>query len=499
VSKLHTIIRSLVDPLTELAVASSATLAGRLEIAAEIAGLIIEAWEFCRAPVIPLWLAARVASSLEPNTWFEAKALRYCERSPMRITRRSWIKAAGAISLSWWNGARAVRAAQAPLATDSVQRFPAKDDFPPMSMTFLDSGGTHPISLGARHAVTEYLAARGIEKGMPHFGVDAAGDRVRSKFASLINAKPQEICLVQSTTAGEHLVLQALGIPAQRGRIVTDTLHFPSSFYLYESMAKLGMDVTWVKPRDGKTIDLADVDDAVNRHTRLVVVSLVSAVNGFQHNLKKVCEIAHARGAFVYADIVQAAGSVPVDVRDSNVDFAACAAYKWLMGDFGLGLLYAREDLLERIKRTQFGYYQVAEYQTHVYPFDPPGRSVADFQLRSDATGHFATGTTSGAGVAQLDYSLDYIRRLGVENIQRYRQPLLDKARTELERLGFQCMTPPGATSPILAFAYDNAGRLEGRLRAANIKVTLVENRIRISPSVFNDVHDIEHLIEVLS
>src|SRR5436309_3474268 len=113
----------------------------------------------------------------------------------MRVTRRSWIKAAEAISLSWWNRPHMLQAAQGPLATDSVQRLPAKEDFPPMSMTFLDSGGTHPISLGARHAVIEYLAARGIENGVPHFGVDAAGDRVRAKFASLINAKPQEICL----------------------------------------------------------------------------------------------------------------------------------------------------------------------------------------------------------------------------------------------------------------------------------------------------------------
>jgi selenocysteine lyase/cysteine desulfurase len=79
---------------------------------------------------------------------------------------------------------------------------------------------------------------------------------------------------------------------------------------------------------------------------------------------KKVCEIAHANGAFVYADIVQAAGVVPVGVRDSNVDFAACASYKWLMGDFGLGLLCAREDLLDRVKRTQYGYYQLTNLHT---------------------------------------------------------------------------------------------------------------------------------------
>lgn len=408
------------------------------------------------------------------------------------------MQAAGALSLSPWNRAQLAEGAETPAMADFVPRLPAKNAFAPMSVTHLDSGGTHPISLGARSAVEKYLVARSLEKGVPHFGVDATGERVRSKFAALINAKPEEICFVQSTTAGEHLVVQALNIPAVGGRIVTDTLHFPSSFYLYRSMETLGMNVVWLRPRDGGTIDLADVDNAVTKRTRLVALSLVSTVNGFQQDLKKVCEIAHARGAFVYADIIQAAGAVPIDVRDTNVDFAACASYKWLMGDYGLGFLYAREDLLDRIKRTQFGYYQLAKLQTHVYPFDPPGRLVANFEVRRDATGHFATGTTSGTGVAQLDYSLDYIRVLGLENIQRHRQPLLDKARHELERRGYRCMTPPGATSPILTFIYEDASKLSARLDAARIKVTLAQNRIRISPSVFNDMGDIDLLIAAL-
>ncbi len=415
----------------------------------------------------------------------------------MSITRRDWIKTAGAVSVMSLPSLQAHSTAAA--SPTDTPRLPAKRDFPPMSLTFLDSGGTHPISLGARNAVLQYLRARGIEEGFPRFGVDATGERVRGKFAALINAKPAEICLVQSTTAGEHLVLQALGIPASGGRIVSDTLHFPSSFYLYQAMAARGMDVVWLRPRDEQNIAMDDIEAAITPQTRLVAVSLVSTVNGFQHDLERVCEIAHAKGAYVYADIVQAAGAVPVDVRDSNVDFAACASYKWLMGDFGLGFLYAREDLLDRLPRTQFGYYQVSSYQTHAYPFDPPAKAVADFQVRPDCTGHFATGTTSATGVAHLDFSLDYVRALGVENIQRYRQPLLDYARTELEKRGYRCMTPPGCTTPILAFVQRDAESLAARMQAAKIKVTLVENRFRISPSVFNDLSDIERLIKALS
>jgi hypothetical protein len=55
--------------------------------------------------------------------------------------------------------------------------------------------------------------------------------------------------------------------------------------------------------------------------------------NGFEHDLKAVCDLAHSRGAKVYADAGQAVGAVPVDVRASGVDFLACSSYKWLMGD----------------------------------------------------------------------------------------------------------------------------------------------------------------------
>ena len=64
---------------------------------------------------------------------------------------------------------------------------------------------------------------------------------------------------------------------------------------------------------------------------------------------------------------------MPVDVKDSNVDFAACSSYKWLMGDFGLGLLYARQDLLGHVRRIQFGTSQLKALRTHVYPFDSRG------------------------------------------------------------------------------------------------------------------------------
>lgn len=374
---------------------------------------------------------------------------------------------------------------------------PARTDFAPMELAYLDSGTMHPISLGAKAAVEAYLAAR-------TFGGDGAGyyagpteKKVRERFARLINADARDVCFVPSTTAGEHLVLSALDIATRGGRIVTDALHFPGSFYLYDEIGRRGVDVHWIAARDGR-IDYADLEKALETKTALVVLSLVSTTNGFQHDLEKVCALAHARGAYVYADLMQAAGSVPIDVKASEVDFAACSTYKWLMGDFGLGFLYVKSGLLEKLRRPQFGYYQLAAWRTPAYPLDPPATSNGRYEAAKDAVGFFALGTIAHTVLVQLEWSLDYLLRLGVEHIESWRQPMLARLHQELPRLGFPLTTPEGTKSALVSCAVDDGLALAPRLKAAKVKIALSRKHFRVSPSVFNDLNDIDRLLDAL-
>jgi len=402
------------------------------------------------------------------------------------VTRRDILAGAGAAPL-------AVQAASAAAAGPPL---PHKASFAPMPGLYLDSGTMHPIPIGARDAVRAYLDQRATTEG--RYPTDAVETRVKASFAKLINAAPEEIAFVQSTTAGEQLVIDALDFPRAGGRIVTDTLHFFGSFYLYQELAKQGVDVAWVRPTENR-ISIEAMEKAITPGTRLVALSLVSTYNGFEHDLKRVCEIAHARGALVYADIIHAAGTVPVDVRATNVDFAATASYKWLMGDFGLGFLYVRADLHDRLKRTRYGYYQLAAFAPHVYPFDPPGETIADVTPRADMEGLFAGGTHAHTVVAQLDWSLDYILKLGVDRIAAHRQPLMAALRKGLAERGYTIVTPPGTRTPLLTCALEGAyAKLSDPLKAAKVQITLSRNRFRVCPSVFNDGDDIERLLAAL-
>ena len=375
---------------------------------------------------------------------------------------------------------------------------PARGDFAiPAGQTYLNSAFIHPIPVAAAQAVSRYIETRTFSR--ERWSGDELAAKVRAQFAGLINARPAEIGLVESTSRGENLVVNGLGLSSNSGNVVTDALHFEGSLILYGELQKRGLDVRLVRPRDWK-IDLSDMERVVDRKTRLVAVSLVSWYNGFQHDLKRVCDLAHANGAYVYADIVQAAGNTPIDVRASGVDFCACSSFKWLMGDFGLGFLYVRDSLLDTvIHRSEYGYQQ-ADTVMHYLPSDPPANSPVTWTMHADARAHFQVGTYGQATLNALAVSLAYLQRIGIERIQAHRQPLLRRLHEALPHLGFTAITPSDTTSAIAAFTAPEAERrFASRLKDAKVSVTLGGDRMRIAPSFFNDIDDVERLLNALS
>nr|WP_301286931.1 aminotransferase class V-fold PLP-dependent enzyme [Sphingobium sp. OAS761] len=391
-------------------------------------------------------------------------------------------------------------------AASGPSMLPDKGSFAQMPVAYFDNASTHPISLGARRAMDAYVGTRSFDPAAPA-PVDRAS--VIARFAALVRADPQEITWVQSTTMGEMAVLRALGFPHGGGRIVTDTLHFYAAFPMYQQMAGQGVDVAWVQARDGR-IDMEDMARAITPGTKLVSLSLVSTYNGFAHDLKAVCDMAHAAGALVYADIIHAAGAIPVDLHGSGVDFAACATYKWLMGDFGLGFLYARKGVLDGVPQADYGYYGYAAPdaapgiglsppETHVYPMDPPGDAPTSYVLRPGAVGHFGTGTYAQSVIAALDHSLDYIGGLTVPAIQAHAQQLIGALRDGLKAKGYRIITPEGTRSSLLSALHPQAkAHLAEPFAKAGVRLSLHDHHFRIAPSVFNDMADVDRLLGAL-
>jgi selenocysteine lyase/cysteine desulfurase len=417
------------------------------------------------------------------------------------IERRDFLAGVGGLAAgaAWPSGPGAAGggpAADQPGATS----FPRKGDFDiPEGLVYLNGAYTHPMPIVAREAAQRMAGIRsrpgGISEPSPN-----KPDEVKAQIAALINARPSEIGFIPNTSTGENLVVNGLDLVGSGANVVTDALHFDGALlHLQALQQQHGLDVRIAPIRDGR-IALEDLDRRIDKRTRLVELSLVSMYNGFQHDLKAVCDLAHARGALVYADIIQAAGATPIDVRASGVDFCACSSFKWLMGDFGLGFLYAREDLLGRvIRRSQYGYHSASRLQSHVMPGDRESSSPVTWELGAEASTFFEVGSLAYGAMAALGASLPYLRRLGVERIEAHRQPLLERLRQEMPRLGFAPFTPPGTKSALLTFTVTDRPRVLDRLTRANINVRLGPNFMRISPSVYNDMRDIERLLESLA
>src|ERR1041385_7033782 len=290
---------------------------------------------------------------------------------------------------------------------------PRKADFAiPEGETYINSAYVHPMPLAGREALRRYAESRTSPVLDTHYDREHA----KAKFAALINAKPSEISYVPNTSTGENLVVNGLGLEkaGSDSNVVTDALHFDSALlHLGELKRRSGLDLRIVMPRDWR-IDLKDLERVIDRKTKLVEISLVAMANGFQHDLKSVCDLAHAHGAYVYADIIQAAGNTPIDVRASGVDFCSCSSFKWLMGDFGLGFLYCREELLGKIRRPQIVDHPASRMDTHFLPFDAPADTPFTWELGSDASAHFESGSNAFGPMSALGFSLPYVREIGV-------------------------------------------------------------------------------------
>jgi selenocysteine lyase/cysteine desulfurase len=358
----------------------------------------------------------------------------------------------------------------------------ARAEFPWASReTYLNTATEHPLGVRTTQAMEEYLRAltHGPDTARDQFENGRLMSEVKRMFAQLIRAQPAEIGFTPSTQTGENLVLEGLDIQASGGNVVTNDLHYGGSLLNYGNRRKAGLDVRIVKHRDYQ-MDIRDLEQSVDKKTKLIAIALVSNVNGYLHDVKAISELAHSHGAYLYCDVIQAAGAVPIDVKAMGIDFLACSAYKWLMGG-RFGYLYVREDLQDSVMKAKlFG-----------------GRST------DKGASRYEISTVSHLGCVCQHQALQYIQSLGIERIRTHARPLVTHLLKELPAAGYQAITPAGTESPIASFRVKNVAGTRAKLKKANVVVTLNGTEgngfMRVSVSVFNNQSDVNRLVEALA
>ena len=402
------------------------------------------------------------------------------------------------------SGVAAVSKALTPTSDGSGWRA----DFPiAQKKVYFNSAAEHPVSIHSARAMKQfidYLAAdltraEWVETTPEIHGYSGARIReIKPLFGKLINAKPSEIAYVRSTQVGENAVVNGMNIQASGGNVVTHDLHYENCLHNYKMRQKAGLDVRIVKHRDWQ-IDIRDLEKVVDNKTKLIATTLVSNVNGSLQDVKAMSDLAHAHGAYLFADIIQGAGAIPIDVKALGIDFASCSTYKWLMGLRGFGYLYIREDLQHTVvKPTEFAGGIRFNYRPWAAT---PESGVPEMGITPrKGIAAFEVGNVSNVGSYCQYESLQYIQRLGVENIRAHARPLTSRLQKELPGLGYPCITPKGNESPIVTFLVKDSKATAERLKKANVEVTLrFGNQMRVAVSVFNSTEDVDRLLQALS
>jgi selenocysteine lyase/cysteine desulfurase len=405
------------------------------------------------------------------------------------MNRREFLTGAAALAV-----ASAGRLKAAPATQGRAGLFPAsvRADFPSVAReTYVNSASMHPVGTFAANAMKSLIDLRlyGPGEGRVDFGA-AKQEELKKKFGQLINASAGEIAYTANTSDGENIVVMGLDLAKMKGaNIVIDELHFTTSLYMYKELEKKGVQLRIVKHKNWK-IDPEDMAKAIDKNTRLVSLAMVSNVNGFMHDMKTVSAIAHAHGAYVFADIIQAVGAVPVDVKALGIDFASSGTYKWLMGERGIGFLYVREDLQGTVlPTTRYGHRQVSNFNRAQLTWEPmPGAA------------RYETGGIPVVMAAAVNAGIDYVNKCGLGNIRAHATQLTDRLQKELPPLGYKPLTPPGTQTPIVAFELKDAAATTKMLQAGHVAATVIgnENRIRLAVSVFNTHDDIDKVVAVL-
>jgi selenocysteine lyase/cysteine desulfurase len=322
--------------------------------------------------------------------------------------------------------------------------------------------------------------------------LDWAGrlERLRRAAARLLAADPAEIALVRNTTEGMNLVAE--GFPWRAGdNLVVPADEFPSNLYPWMQLARLGVETRRVAPCDGR-IELADLEAACDRHTRLIAASWVGYASGWRLDLDALCELAHRRGAYLFVDAIQGLGVFPINVERTPIDFLAADGHKWLLGPEGAGIFYLRREHLDLLRPIGVGWNSVVQ-----------GANFSHIELTyKPAASRYEGGTPNMGGLAGLGESLELLLSYGAEALAGRIVELTDLACDRLRSIGATIASRREGEhrSGIVSFTLPGVDLAQVRRQCLAEKVVLGcrGGRIRISPHAYNDASDIERLVAAL-
>ncbi|MFD0672984.1 cysteine desulfurase [Cohnella sp. GCM10027633] len=296
-------------------------------------------------------------------------------------------------------------------------------------LVYLDNAATTQKPRAVIEAVKRYYEW---DNANVHRGVHTLGSRAtdayegaREKVARFINAPAsRQIIFTRGTTTALNIVASGYARQTLRegDEIVITPMEHHSNLIPWQQAAKAtGATLKYIPLQPDGTISLADVESTVTERTKIVSMTFISNVLGTINPIAEVAKIAHKNGAIIVVDGAQSTPHLKVDVQALDVDFYALSGHK-MCAPTGIGALYGKAQLLERMEPVEFG------------------GEMIDFVELHDSTWKelpwkFEGGTPIIAGAVGLGAAIDFLEEIGLDNIDKHEKKLTRYALDSLSAI----------------------------------------------------------------
>jgi cysteine desulfurase / selenocysteine lyase len=295
-------------------------------------------------------------------------------------------------------------------------------------LVYLDNAATSQKPQAVIDAVSRFYASQNanIHRGVHRLSeqATAAYDAVRAKVARFLNAESSsEVIFTRGTTESINLVAQSYGRSFQPGdEILITGMEHHSNIVPWQLVAEqTGAILRAVPVSEAGELDLVRFEQLLGPRTRILSVVHLSNALGSINPVKRLIAAAHQHGVPVLVDGAQSAPHLGVDVQDLDCDFFAFSGHK-LYGPTGVGVLYGKESLLERMP-----------------PYQGGGDMIATVTLERSTwaplPAKFEAGTPMIAEVIGLGAAVDYLASLGQSAVAEWEQQLLSYATEQLSSI----------------------------------------------------------------
>ncbi|MEO8660098.1 MAG: aminotransferase class V-fold PLP-dependent enzyme [Bryobacteraceae bacterium] len=315
---------------------------------------------------------------------------------------------------------------------------------------------------------------------------------VGNLVGTIIGAGEGEVVMQQNVSICQWVVTSCFDWSGPRNKLVTDGLNFPSNDYIYHGLERQGARVVNAPSSDGMTLPVGTVLDLIDEQTALVSVSHVAFRSSYLQDLGAITEKAHSVGAMIVADLYQSAGTVPVDVRALNVDFATGGSVKWLCGGPGAGYLYVRRDLWDTLRPGATG------WMAHEEPF---AFEAGPVRYARDAF-RFLNGTPNVPAMYSAQGGYEIINEIGVPAIREKSVRQTQRLIALADDAGLKVNTPrdPARRGGVVILDVPNGKDVTRELARREI---LVDYRpgagIRVAPHFYTTDDEVEHTVNEIA